>query len=374
MLPCCRRRWARRAGVVAGARAARGAAAGAGGAGDRVVVGSVAWGVWRFYAAPPIFGYDPFVGYFAGHALRRGGDDRRARSRGRALYHLPRRRPRWRCARCSSTARRSRLRRRRRAGARALACSRSSLVAVARRCAHAAQAHARLRPRRRATSRARSAASSATAHFVLHYSPGGPVRQGHRPRTPTTTSSAGAQLERWFGRRARAARCTRYLFDNVDAEARAHGRGAHLHRQAVAPRDLPPARRLAAAGDQARAGARLRRASSAIALFGVARRGVGFNVGLIEGLAVAACVAGQSAADAASGGQGAARRQAHRRAHARLRCMGPRFFGINAAQAYNVAGSFCRFLGDTRGVDKLGACITRRARASSWRRLRRRLR
>src|SRR5439155_477021 len=31
-----------------------------------VVVASVAWGVWRFYAAPPICGYDPFAGYFAG--------------------------------------------------------------------------------------------------------------------------------------------------------------------------------------------------------------------------------------------------------------------------------------------------------------------
>ena len=33
--------------------------------------------------------------------------------------------------------------------------------------------------------------------------------------------------------------------------------------------------------------------------------------------------------------------------------MGPRFFGLNAGQAYNVAGSFCRFLLDTRGADKL---------------------
>ena len=33
--------------------------------------------------------------------------------------------------------------------------------------------------------------------------------------------------------------------------------------------------------------------------------------------------------------------------------MGLRFFGVNAAQAYNVAGSFCRFLYDTRGADKL---------------------
>ena len=27
---------------------------------------SLAWGLWRFYDAPAIFGYDPFVGYFAG--------------------------------------------------------------------------------------------------------------------------------------------------------------------------------------------------------------------------------------------------------------------------------------------------------------------
>jgi hypothetical protein len=37
-----------------------------GGAAWLVVVGSIVWGVWRFYAAPPIFGYDPFAGYFPG--------------------------------------------------------------------------------------------------------------------------------------------------------------------------------------------------------------------------------------------------------------------------------------------------------------------
>jgi hypothetical protein len=31
-----------------------------------VVLGSLAWGVWRFFAAPPIFGYDAFAGYFPG--------------------------------------------------------------------------------------------------------------------------------------------------------------------------------------------------------------------------------------------------------------------------------------------------------------------
>lgn len=30
------------------------------------LLASVLWGLWRFYDAPPIFGYDPFVGYFPG--------------------------------------------------------------------------------------------------------------------------------------------------------------------------------------------------------------------------------------------------------------------------------------------------------------------
>lgn len=31
-----------------------------------IPLGSIALGLWRFYAAPPIFGYDPFAGYFPG--------------------------------------------------------------------------------------------------------------------------------------------------------------------------------------------------------------------------------------------------------------------------------------------------------------------
>jgi len=47
--------------------------------------------------------------------------------------------------------------------------------------------------------------------------------------------------------------------------------------------------------------------------------------------------------------------------------MGPRFFGINAAQAYNVAGSFCRFLVDTRGMDKLLRVYGAAGAGDSWR-------
>ena len=37
----------------------------------RAIIASLGWGVWRFYAAPPIFGFDPFLGYFAGTLYER---------------------------------------------------------------------------------------------------------------------------------------------------------------------------------------------------------------------------------------------------------------------------------------------------------------
>jgi tetratricopeptide (TPR) repeat protein len=47
--------------------------------------------------------------------------------------------------------------------------------------------------------------------------------------------------------------------------------------------------------------------------------------------------------------------------------MGPSFFGINAGQAYNVAGSFCRFLYDTRGAEKLERLYRAAGADESWR-------
>jgi tetratricopeptide (TPR) repeat protein len=49
--------------------------------------------------------------------------------------------------------------------------------------------------------------------------------------------------------------------------------------------------------------------------------------------------------------------------------MGPRFFGIAAAQAYAVAGSFCRFLADTRGAARLLEIYGAGGSAESWRRV-----
>src|SRR5207248_653831 len=31
-----------------------------------IVLASIAWGLWRFYTTPPVFAFDPFVGWFPG--------------------------------------------------------------------------------------------------------------------------------------------------------------------------------------------------------------------------------------------------------------------------------------------------------------------
>ena len=183
-----------------------------------------------------------------GHALRRGRGDRQRRSVG-ALYQLAllaRRLAALRAA--SSTATRlalgaaparTRLRRAR------LAIVAFAVGALA--LWHAARA-ARLCALGRATSRIGSAPSGAprTSSCTTR-------RRARTPRTspptPRTTSFAGTQLEALFGA-APAPPVHAFLFDNAGAEARAHGRGAHLHRQAVAARDLPAVRLLAARGDR----------------------------------------------------------------------------------------------------------------------------
>ena len=77
--------------------------------------------------------------------------------------------------------------------------------------------------------------------------------------------------------------------------------------------------------------------------FGISLRGIIPNIGLIEGIAVAADWHGAPLtphqAVAALIAAGATPNVAA--------LLSPRFFGVNAEQAYNVAGSFCRFLIDT---------------------------
>ena len=245
---CCSAAMGAAAGVVAGlARPWRGRAAPSALA-SAIVVASVAWGVWRFYAAPPIFGYDPFVGYFAGTLYDEDvAIAARARVGARSITS--------RCgaggagrvrARCS-TATPLRLGRAARRAARGRSrCDRWR--SPARRRCGTARATPRLRARSADDIARALGGERRTAHFVLHYSPTGPYAKEIDALRRRRTSCAGTQLDALL-RRAPAPPVHAFLFDNAGAEARAHGRGAHLHRQAVAARDLPAARRLAARGD-----------------------------------------------------------------------------------------------------------------------------
>ena len=323
------------------------------------VVASVAWGVWRFYDAPPIFGYDPFVGYFAGTLYDEEVAITAAFGWAR-LYHLA-------VAATALTttalfvdgatfslrpsAARGRLR----------------LVAVAVAAAAAAlslhAARARLGFQLDAADLARAlGAEKRTAHFVLHYSPTGPYARD-LDAYAADDELRWSQLTALFGR-APAPPVHAFLFDTV-ADKRALMGAGHTfiakpwRREIYLQHDAWPQEVTWHELAHVFAG------PFGDPIFGIARRGLGFNVGLIEGVAVAASWAGQPLtphqtvkvlrdAKLVDAGTLAA-------------VMGPRFFGLNAGQAYAVAGSFCRFLLDTRGAAKLEALYGAAGTPSSWR-------
>ena len=322
-----------------------------------IVVGSVAWGVWRFYAAPPIFGYDPFVGYFAGTLY-----DEEIAITGALVW--------------------SRLYQLALAGGWLAACA---LLLDARRLALSRPAASRGRPlvvaigafacagllwHARATLgfqlsaddlARRLGAERRTAHFVLHYSPTGPYAK-EIAAYAEDDEFYWHELERFFGA-APAPPVHAFLFDNAAQKRALMGAGHTFiakpwRREIYLQHDSWPqtvTRHELAHVFAGPFGDRI---------FGIARRGLRFNVGLIEGVAVAASWAGSpltphqvvkvlrdaGLVDADTLGA----------------VMGPRFFGINAGQAYNVAGSFCRFLYDTRGAARLEQLYGAAGAGDSW--------
>jgi hypothetical protein len=308
------------------------------------VLGSIGWGVWRFYAAPPIFGYDPFVGYFAGSLY----DEELAIAPAfewARLYHATLAATAlatialWLDG--STLAPRLRWHRRWRLALVVVVCAYGAYHLHARRAqlgfaldgndvAHALGAEQR------------------TEHFVLHYSPNGPYAR-QIALDAVDFELRWRQLERLFGA-APAAPIHAFLFDNA-GQKRALMGAAHTmvakpwRKEVYLQHEGWPAQTLMHELAHVFAG---RYGDSLLA---ISRRGLDVNVGLIEGVAVAASWAGQPLTP---------HQVVKVLRDAKLidddtltRVMGPRFFGLNAGQAYNVAGSFCRFLLDTRGADKL---------------------
>jgi tetratricopeptide (TPR) repeat protein len=323
-----------------------------------VVVASVAWGVWRFYAAPPIFGYDPFVGYFAGTlydeevAITRAFAWARAYEGALAIGLL---------AACALALDAVRLR--------LTWPSWSRLGALA--CAVAAFAVAATLWHARATLGFQLSAADLserlggelrTAHFVLHYSPAGPYAKDIAVYAEDD-ELRWHELEQFFGA-APTPPVHAFLFDNAVQKRALMGAGRTFiakpwRREIYLQYDAWPqevTRHELAHVFAGRFGD---------PIFGIARRGLAFNVGLIEGVAVAASWAG---APLTPHQIVKVLRDARLVDGSTLQSvMGPRFFGINAAEAYNVAGSFCRFLVDTRGVDKLERIYRAAGSDGSWR-------
>ena len=325
-----------------------------------VVVASVAWGVWRFYAAPPIFGYDPFVGYFAGtlydEEVAIGSAFVWARAYELALMigilsscalKLDSKRLRVRWPDWSRT--------------RPLATAIVAFV-VAASLWHA---RATLGFALSADDIARRlGAEKRTAHFVLHYSPTGPYAKEIAVYAEDD-EYRWHELEQFFGA-APAPPVHAFLFDNA-AQKRALMGAQHTfiakpwRRETYLQHDAWPQDVTKHELAHVFAG------RFGDSIFGIARHGLGFNVGLIEGVAVAA--AWSSSGQALTPHQIVKVLRDAQLVDARTLAsvMGPSFFGVNAAQAYNVAGSFCRFLVDTRGVAKLERIYGAAGAGDSWR-------
>ena len=325
-----------------------------------IVVASVAWGVWRFYAAPPIFGYDPFVGYFAGTLYDEEVAITRAFLWARA-YHV--------ALLCGWLGLAALL-----LDSKRLTLSWPTLRARPLGSAVVAFAVAATLWHGRATLGFQLSADDIarrlggelrTAHFVLHYSPSGPFAR-EIAAYAEDDELRWHELAELFGKTP-APPVHAFLFDTV-AQKRALMGAAHTfiakpwRREIYLQHDAWPQdvtkHELAHVfggpfGDP---------------IFGIARRGLQFNVGLIEGLAVAASWPGNGVQALTPHQVVKVLRDARLvDEHTLASVMGPRFFGINAAQAYNVAGSFCRFLVDTRGMDKLLRLYHAAGAGDSWR-------
>jgi hypothetical protein len=307
------------------------------------VLGSIGWGVWRLYAAPSVFGYDPFVGYFAG-----GLYDEEVNI-GAAFYWARLYQALWATAAlaaCAALLDGGRLTLRWRWPRLGVA---SVALLAALGGAAIGRAHARLGLWLDAGDVAQAlGGEKRTAHFVLHYSPNGPFAK-EIDLEAREAEFRWADLSRRFGR-APQAPVHAYLFDSP-AQKRALMGAAHtmvakpwrrevyVQHEAWPPTTLPHELAHVFAG------------SFGDPLLAISRRGLRINVGLIEGVAVAATWSGQPLTPHQTS---RLLLDAHVIDERTLRAvMGPSFFGLNAGQAYNVAGSFCRFLWDTRGTDKL---------------------
>jgi hypothetical protein len=303
---------------------------------------SVGWGVWRFYAAPPVFGFDPFVGYFPGSLYDEEIPITSALLGARSL-HLTGALAALLIAAGLLDGRRLRLTLR----ARALAPLAAGLALAALWVAARAWAQPELAPDARSLARVLDGARE-TDHLTLRYASGGPWARDIALHA-RDFEFRWTELRQTLGT-APDGKITCWLFDSAEQKRRYLGAS---HTQIAKPwrreiylqhADWPHpvvkhelAHVLAGAfGDP---------------IFHVARRGFHFSVGLIEGAAVAA----DDPPQRVSLDQQVKIMRAEGLLPPLERIFGPGFFAYSGPQAYTAAGSFCRFLIETRGAERFRA-------------------
>jgi tetratricopeptide (TPR) repeat protein len=319
-----------------------------------IVLGSIVWSVVRFYAAPPIFAYDPFAGYFPGTLYDEEVAIGPALLWARVYHATVAAAALLVCATLlDGTRLRLSLRHARvRLGAIALG---ATFVALAFH-----HAHARLGFFYTADDLARAlGAARRTPHFILHYSPKGPWAKDidlhaeeHEYRWSRLRELLGVEPE---------APVHAFLFDSADEKQRLMG-AAHTfvakpwRREIYLQAEGWPHPVLEHELAHVFAG------TFGDPIFGVSRAGLRVNVGLIEGVAVAASWKASPLTP-----------------HETVKTMRERhlepplgsvlslgFLGLNASQAYNVAGSFSRYLLDHYPARALADVFRAAGSPASW--------
>lgn len=328
-------------GLVAGLAVRRSISATA--LGWSVVVVSVVWGLVRFYVAPPVFAYDPFLGYFPGALYDEEVGISRTLLLARA-FHLLLALATLLTAALFLDGRSLSLR------ASAARHGRKGLALLALSVGVLALAAWRLEPRLGLAPDAASIAAELggrreTEHFVVLYSPVGPWARDLEV-TLEDLESHRRQLTRKLGVAPRR-KITCYLFGSSEEKRRAMGAGQtqvakpwryeiYLQFEAWPHAVLKHELAHVFAGE------------IGDPLLHLSRRGLRFNMGLIEGVATA--LAERPAPLDLDQQVKVMRRLGVEPSLERL--FGAGFLAQPAARAYAVAGSFVRFLIDEEGPER----------------------
>ncbi len=321
-----------------------------------VVIASLLWAGWRFYSAPPIFAYDPFGGYFPG-TLYDEEVTLRAPLYWARLYHLAGAATALFACSVLLDGRRIRLRlsaARGRGGIALLA----TLAAVLALSLHARGASLGFLLDARDVARALGAEKK-TDHFVLHYAASGPWAKDLTLHT-ADFELRHRQLETLLGVTPTAP-VHAYLFDSPAQKQSLMGAGHTFIAK-------PWRREIYLQADGWPHPVMMHELAHVFAgrfgdpIFGVSRRGLAFNVGLIEGVAVAAAWSGNPLTPH----QLVKVMRDHKIEPPLSGVLSLRFFGWNPSQAYNVAGSFCRFLLEKYGAAPLRQVFHQAGTPASW--------